>query len=124
MSDQKCPECGQEVGATSKTAVLNRILAWDPDPWYKFLSSKPGTVWNVPLLGQVMTVASQNPDTWGIDDGYGLQGTEPECWVVLSIDGRLYRKNGKTDSYCNEFNWNGPFVEVVPEVKETTTWKR
>jgi hypothetical protein len=125
VSNQKCPECGQSVDAESKTAVLNLLLDWDPDPWYDpFLQAAPGTVFNVPVLGEVMVVAVCDPSKYNTQDGYGFQGEEPEAWIVLLIKGRLYRKNGKTDSYCNEYNWSGQFVEVAPNREVKTSWAR
>lgn len=125
MSDQKCPECGQGIEATSKTAVLIHILAWDPDPWYtQFLKAEPGKTYHVPNLGQVMVVAVCDPDKYNTQDGYGFQGEEPECWVVLQVNGKLYRKSGKTDSYCNEYQWTGPFAEVVPNMEVKQSWAR
>lgn len=125
MNDQKCPECGQPVEATSKTAVLNHILAWNRDPWYdKFLLAAPGKTYDIPNLGQVMVVAGANPANYNGDGGYAFQGQEPSCWVVLAAGGKLYRKSGHSDSYCNEFIWDGPFVEVTPIVEEKTSWMR
>ena len=121
MPDVKCPECGQTVADDSKTAVLNAINTWSKKPWDVLIGHEPGYTFRT-SVGDVMLVAVCDPKKFNNDDGYGFQGTEPECWVVVFVNGRLFRKQGKTDSYTRVYDWSGDFVEVIGATEEKASW--
>lgn len=46
-----------------------------------------------------------------VEDFGGGEGSGEEMWIIVSYDGRYFRKDGYYASFDGD-NWDGPFVEV------------
>lgn len=55
--------------------------------------------------------------------GYRGQGQTSTKFIILSWDGRFFRKEGTVDSY-GDGAWDGKFYEVKPEPVEVTDYVR
>ena len=120
MSD-KCPTCGQDVPETNR--IITALNAWNRKPWDVLFLHESGYTVNVPNLGDVVVVAKQDPSNFNNDNGYGFQGTEPPTFLILLIDGVLYRKDGHTDSYTRNYFWNDGLKKVTASKTVKEIWK-
>jgi hypothetical protein len=120
MSD-KCPTCGQDVPENSR--IIAALNAWNKKPWDALFSHVPGHTVNVPNLGDVVVVAKQDPSDFNHDEGYAFQGTEPPTFLILLINGVLYRKDGHTDSYTRYYFWKDGLTKVTALKTVKEVWK-
>lgn len=111
----KCPTCLTEVDDSHAVGIAMQIeksTSWDSLAH----AGKYNKAVNVTGLGPAFVLALSVPD----DDWEG-QGVEPECFMIIDLAGRLFRKNGTASSY-GEPSWHGAFIEVKAQTAPVTEW--
>lgn len=113
-----CTLCGTDVAETEAAAVAMKIeAATTPGQWESWTGKREGETWDISVpprsVYQVTMVAKStmkeiNANTYGEDYS---QGSEFKVFVIVSINGHLFRKDGTADSYGSE-SWSGPLRPV------------